>query len=268
MLIIDADSIVYKAGFSSQKRLYIYQYSGSSVEASTLRELRDKCSEIGLPLAEENILHYAIPEPVSHALHLLNLILESIMDDIPATHRVDTTIYISDGKPTFRHSIAKTAPYKGNRLQDKPLHYESLRAHLVDIWGAKKVSGIEADDACAITLSENKGSILAGIDKDLLQVAGTHYNFDKKVYREISEWEGWYNFYSQTLIGDLSDNIKGIPKIGTKRASIILGGAESKEEMYSIVRDIYKEHKDLDLEENCRLLYLLRSPDDEWKPPV
>ena len=35
------------------------------------------------------------------------------------------------GGDNFRHEIAKTAPYKGNRKAAKPKHYELLREYMI-----------------------------------------------------------------------------------------------------------------------------------------
>jgi len=54
------------------------------------------------------------------------------------------------GKGNFRNDIAKTAPYKGTRPSEKPVHLQALRDHLVTSWGFVVVDGIEADDAVGI----------------------------------------------------------------------------------------------------------------------
>lgn len=51
------------------------------------------------------------------------------------------------GSNNYRMEIAKEAPYKGNRVQEKPEHYALLREYLVMSWGFEMIEGQEADDA-------------------------------------------------------------------------------------------------------------------------
>ena len=55
------------------------------------------------------------------------------------------------GGNNFRHDVAVTAVYKGNRAdKPKPKHLKALREHLVKTWGAVVAEGQEADDAVVI----------------------------------------------------------------------------------------------------------------------
>ncbi len=145
--------------------------------------------------------------------------------------------------------------------------------------------------------------VLSTIDKDLAQQRGKHVNPSKKdegVY-VIEEAEGWYNFYHQLLMGDAADNIKclkgtkGAPGIGKAKATKLLAPAgDNIAMMCQIVYDQYlikygsepfyyvpwwvgtEEFPDkptsirataLDMfRENADLLYMLRTPDDQYLP--
>lgn len=128
---------------------------------------------------------------------------------------------------------------------------------------------------------------------------------DEGVY-VISEVEGWYNFYHQMLMGDKADHIKGLsgkkgaPGIGKAKAHKLLAPAgDNIPHMCQIVYDQYvikygdtsfsyipwwvDEEFNPDLEfldrpttlrgtalsmfrENADLLYMLRTPDDQYLP--
>lgn len=119
------------------------------------------------------------------------------------------------GKSNFRFDIAVTAPYKGQRVMEKPVHLQALRQHLVDSWGFIVVEGIEADDMLGIKGTEYRDEcIIVGIDKDLLQIPGWHYNYRKRTKQYIDDFKGLKNFYTQILTGDRIDNVKGIKGIG------------------------------------------------------
>ena len=49
-------------------------------------------------------------------------------------------VYITGGN-NFRHDIAVTAPYKGNRKGEKPLLLQEVRDHAVGYWDAVVVEG-------------------------------------------------------------------------------------------------------------------------------
>ena len=124
--------------------------------------------------------------------------------------------------------------------------------------------GSEADDFLGI--HQDDSSVICGIDKDLLQIPGKHYNYDKKVSQVVTPLEGWRNFFTQVLTGDASDNIPGLPRIGPVKAMSILSMAASPKEMYQTVRDVYDEHMlSHRFSEVCALMYLLRDFDDSWE---
>jgi len=168
----------------------------------------------------------------------------------------------------FRMALAVTAPYKGNRPGNKPVHYECLRDYLAEEWEFSVSSGQEADDDIAIKATElGAGSfIIVSIDKDFLQIPGKHYNWVKREYYDVSEIEGLRNFYKQILCGDRVDNVIGIRGIGPVKADRILGACTTEAEMYAAVLAAYEGNRDRVIE-NGRLLFLRRVPDQIWEPP-
>jgi len=172
------------------------------------------------------------------------------------------------GKGNFRNSIAVTVPYKGQRVADKPIHYQALRDHLVNSWGFEVVQGIEADDAVGIAayaVPEDE-SIMVHIDKDLNQFRGWHYNYRKKEKYYVSEFEGLTAFYTQILTGDRIDNIVGLKGIGPVKAKRILEECTNENELYQAVLKAYEGDQQRVLE-NGQLLWLQRSPNQVWTPP-
>jgi hypothetical protein len=83
---------------------------------------------------------------------------------------------------------------------------------------------VEADDLLGIAASSG-AAVAVTIDKDLRGTNGWHWNPDKEfvpVY--ISENVADWVFCTQWLTGDSTDNLKGIPRIGPKKANKILEG--------------------------------------------
>ena len=220
-------------------------------------------------LIDADILIYRIgfatqDEDESQAIRTMAGFIEDLLlFDLP---NAQTWELFLTGKSNFRYEYAVTAEYKGNRKKtEKPTHYHLLREYLVSSWDALVVEGMEADDMLAIRATAlGDDSIIVTLDKDLDQVSGWHYNFVKKIKYYIAKDEGLLNFYKQFLIGDAVDNIKGAKGIGEKKAHKLLDG-KTEQEMW----DIVVEHLGIDHAwENGHLLYMLRTPDDRFKPPV
>lgn len=219
--IIDADSLIYAVGFSS-----------NDVEEAIAKS------------------------------RLEAMMIELCMD-------LDCEDYVGflTGKGNFRNDIAVTVPYKGQRVADKPIHYQALRDHLIGSWGFTVTEGIEADDAVGIAayaLKEDE-SIIVHIDKDLNQFRGWHYNYRKKEKYYVSEFEGLVNFYTQILTGDRIDNIVGLKGIGPVKAKKLLKDCTTEQELYKAVLEAYEGDKDR-VTENAQLLWLQRFEGDIWKP--
>lgn len=146
--------------------------------------------------------------------------------------------------------------------------------------GAIQSNGWEADDqvrAWSYEADQTKTPwVISGIDKDLLQIPGTHFDYggtDKKPLPEEKKWhwikeqEGNYRFGCQLLTGDVVDNIKGVKGIGVKKAEKLLYG-KTKKEIMTIIMGLYEKEYGQDwkakLHTNTNLIYMRRWKDDEF----
>lgn len=192
--------------------------------------------------------------------------VRNILDAVSAT---EYEIYVS-GKGNFRHAVYPE--YKANRHDVfRPKHEKAIKQFLVDYWNAEVVNGIEADDMCGIRLCAQEGAVLCHIDKDLNQIPGLHYNWELRrlgivvkeaKHYQVTNQEANYNFYYQLLVGDSTDNIKGVAGIGPKKATKLLESTPS-EEWYETVRDLYASDDELDMNAQC--VYIWRKENDNWK---
>jgi hypothetical protein len=172
------------------------------------------------------------------------------------------------GKSNYRNDIAKTAPYKGNRKADKPIHYQALRDYMIKAWAFEMIEGQEADDAIGIqayAMDEGEYCICT-IDKDLDMIRGDHFNFVKDIRYKVTEEECIRNFYTQILTGDRVDNIIGIKGIGAVKAKRILKECQTENEMYLAVLKAYEGNEQRVLE-NGQLLWIRREQNQIWQPP-
>lgn len=176
-------------------------------------------------------------------------LVERIGDRTQATQ---LRIFIS-GTDNFRYKLFPD--YKANRLHvTRPTHLGAVKQFLVRKWGAEIVNGYEADDSIGIAATEN--SVICSIDKDLKQIAGEHYNFVKDEFEVVSPQDASFNLLAQMLIGDASDNIRGVEGLGPVKSRRILENL-SAEEMYLRVFELYDDPERFLL--NLRLLAVLRS---------
>lgn len=173
------------------------------------------------------------------------------------------------GSNNFRKNVAVTAPYKGNRTQAKPKHYDLIREYLVKAWGCAVEENQEADDAIGIKAYEIKDTdeyIIMSIDKDLDMIRGWHYNFIKDNKYLVDDQQAIRHFYTQILTGDRVDNIVGLKGIGPKKAAKILEDCTTEKEMYDAVLKAYDNDTTRVLE-NGTLLWIRRKENQMWSPP-
>ena len=164
--------------------------------------------------------------------------------------------------PTFRHEMYEA--YKGTRKpmpeelrEQVPVMKELLRAMQVVI---VEQAGLEADDILGTLAkkAEREGmevSLVSG-DRDLLQIATEHIKIRiPKTKRNGTEIEDYYaadvkEAYQVTpeqfidvkaLMGDTSDNIPGVPKVGEKTATALIVEYGSLANLYEHVEEVAKK---------------------------
>ena len=127
------------------------------------------------------------------------------------------------GGKYFRHNILES--YKGTRkASQKPMGYHSLVEYLKNKYSYLQVPMLEADDTLGIlaTNGECSRNIIVSVDKDMLTIPCEYYNMDKEVTETVDTKLADYMHLYQTLVGDSTDNYKGCPGVGPKKAADIL----------------------------------------------
>lgn len=184
------------------------------------------------------------------------------------------------GVGNFRMDI--DPEYKAQRvaLEDEQRRRLNMIANYALELGAISCDGWEADDQVRAwaweAQEEDLPWIIAGIDKDLLQIPGTHFNYggskdkpltEEKKWTFVDEKDGDYRFACQLLTGDTIDNIKGIKGIGPVKAGKALKDKSRREMMHEVIRMYkpeYGEAWETKLHNNCNLIYMRRWLDDEF----
>ena len=213
---------------------------------------------------------HAHNKPLSAAKRKVDELMSFIIDKtLVFSNGHDYEVYLT-GDNNFRFDVATTHPYKGNRSEgSKPEHLQAVRDYLVEEHRATVIHGQEADDQMAIDASMGKpeNTVIASIDKDMLQVNCWHFNFGKNEFHYSTHESGLRFFYQQLLTGDDVDNIKGLYQVGPVKAERILGDTYDEIKMYNRVLEAYGGNKERVLE-NARLLWLRRFPGQMWEPPT
>lgn len=222
-----------------------------------------------IPLVDGDILCYRCgfackdDEPLEYALATVRNAIRNIYDKFPDSP--EQKLYLT-GKGNFRDYVATMQEYKGNRdTAARPKFYREIREYMMAYHSAILVEGQEADDAMGIEQwkHKDKSTVIVSIDKDLRMIPGYHYNFVKDNLDYVTLADANYAFFKQMLVGDRSDNIPGINKIGDKTSDKLLAPANKLvADMQTIVKREYErqygEHAEEAYKEVATLLWIRR----------
>tara|TARA_R100000908_G_C3720219_1_gene123289 strand:+ start:210 stop:956 length:747 start_codon:yes stop_codon:yes gene_type:complete len=211
----------------------------------------------------DSLIYYEMGKPtLEEALESLDGRLHQMFEQVGATHYAG---FLTSGK-CFRYAAAKTKPYKGNRKYgDKPIIFPAIKEYLRQKWHFTSIPELEADDLVSIYHGDN--TVICSPDKDVLyQNAGTHYNYGK-AEMVVQDTKGALTFlWKQMLMGDSTDGIQGIPKVGPKTADTWLKDVPT-DEMPKFVLNKYIEKFEYaagisKFAETFKLIYILKDRAD------
>lgn len=126
----------------------------------------------------------------------------------------------------------KEARHKYTQARPIPFVSELKQALLQEFSNILSVDLFEADDLIIAlhTKYKNEGTpvIVSAIDKDVLKnIEGEHFNYKKNCWVTTTKEEAVRFKFVQSLAGDATDGIKGIPKVGPKKAEAMLQGTKN-----------------------------------------
>ena len=130
-------------------------------------------------------------------------------------------------KQNWRKSVLPT--YKSNRVGvRKPMLLKFLRQYAGEHYDIREIPTLEGDDVIGLNATGLMAEtfIICSLDKDLKTIPGSHYDFGKDEFFEISTTEADYWHMIQTLTGDTTDGYQGCPGVGPKTAEKILSTGE------------------------------------------
>lgn len=257
-LLIDSDTLVYRAGFAAEKVKYLVAVLEKYEVFDTHKEAKAHAEE-----HEGIIWSRRIVEPEEVAISNLKNCIKGITGALwPGTDEFTGEFYLT-GPSNFRFEVAVQKEYKGNRVQAKPKHYRALREYLTDKCGAVVSVGQEADDDLGIQATSTRDKcVIVTNDKDLDQIPGWHYNWVTHEEYYVDDEQATRFFYKQLLTGDRVDNIPGI--VSEAKADLLLEGCTDSQMLAEACMmaykhcyfETYKEHWADKLEEIADLVYI------------
>lgn len=166
----------------------------------------------------EGVFEANLPRAIETAVERISRILFE-------TNCSEAHLYFTSGT-NFRHTIYPE--YKANRSATRyPEGLKELKFALLGLYKGNLCEGFEADDlVVALKRSEPEKYVLCAVDKDVYKsVEGLHWNYYySETYKIHPKWvettrgEADEFPFIQCLMGDTTDNIKGCPGIGPKKA--------------------------------------------------
>lgn len=160
-----------------------------------------------------------------HDLDKAKLELTAFVEHLAERTNSTNVIMCLSSDYNFRYTVYPD--YKSNRKnKEDPVLRDALKQYVTESFDSRIVLGLEADDVLGIlaTMEINKEAdyVMASIDKDLKQIPGVLYNWDKGAYTTSTKQQGMFWHYYQTLCGDPVDGYSGCPGIGKKKAERFL----------------------------------------------
>lgn len=305
-IIIDADPIVYRAGFAAETHSYhcvvewgdghmsqeYFSPHDSKTAGDLMKEFKANYPDAKIVDKQKHVEC----EPLNFALRGVKMTIEACIKDAtkelqnrtlaPDFHKPSVTVLLS-GPGNFRDELATIKKYKGNRdPEHKPVYYQDIRDYLCKVWGAEVIEGHEADDECSIRarLHDTDAVVVCTVDKDLDQIPGHHYDYSKKVFYTVLPSEAEYLFWRQCISGDGVDNIQGLYRVGEtvaqKKLDAILEVSDDSVNVWANIVQLYMDNIERYPDkypegmsgyqaalENARLVKMQEYRNQLWTPP-
>ena len=225
-LYIDADSILYRAS-----HLVTAKDDQAQKEAEAI-EIDGEDEDLDLGEAEET-------NNLDAMAKIFNSMVAEIVKEVSLVENIDEVIHVLTVKPkleccigmddNFRYTIMNNVEdeavkgYKSNRAgMAVPDGLNSIYEYVYQLPNTVCISGVEADDY--VVYKGRQGHIIAALDKDVLGSLEYAYNYGKKEWWTSSADQVARFPYLQTIMGDTSDGLRGVYRVGLKGAEKALDG--------------------------------------------
>jgi DNA polymerase-1 len=194
----------------------------------------------------DSILYKNIESLDEYCDRVDEIISQVVVDTKSSHYRV---FLESKGNTTFRKILNPS--YKANRVnKELPLNFKEIKEYIIQTYNPYLSVGVETDDSIISTIKYLQSEyplsevVIAVNDKDYHTFPVTSYDLYHARFGEIkniTKEQANFNFHKQLLMGDASDNVKGVKGIGDKGASKVL--ENSKFLLLSVAREYKKVYK-------------------------
>ena len=202
---------------------------------------------------QRNLTISSTGEDVTGVYGFVNVFLRSLREWQPS----HCAIAFDTRAPTFRH--LKFEPYKAQREPSPPElrpQFDRVK-QLMRTFGVKvfEVEGFEADDVigtiCHQAEEQGLDTVILTGDRDTFQLISPNVRVDlsysvqdRKIYDEEQLQDRYSGLTAaqqpdfKALLGDSSDNIPGVPRVGEKRAIALLNEYKTLEGIYQNIDNV------------------------------
>ena len=237
---IDADSLLYRASYITNNK------TEELDEARAIAE-EEEGDELDLPDATDETQE-AMQRVFMSMVNEIMAVMGTEVDPIPV---IVITVKNSSNRchgmdENFRYAIMDSVAdenvkgYKHNRSgMETPIGLEDIYNWVFDLPNTMCEEGVEADDV--VTYYGLQGHIVAALDKDVIYSLPLAYNYGKKEWIETSERERQLWFYTQMVIGDTGDGLRGVYRVGAKWAEKNLADKMTDYDLWATVATKYVE---------------------------
>ena len=203
----------------------------------------DSYKDIKVLAVDADIICYRVSAMCedSHVKVLYDAI-DDYIKNIAKDSGVEDMIFFISSETNFRYDVAKSKPYKGTRKNIiRPYFLLTAKSYITTKYSGFAKDNYEADDCIASFMTKYDNVAHAGIDKDIKQICGWHYNFVKKEWDFVSEDEATLRLFRQICQGDAGDNIPGLPRIGEVKArEAVQNPYKAMEEAFALYEKVLK----------------------------
>ena len=257
-LLIDLDEVAFKAALKCEVTIFLAQEVGGTLLPSELTEdylkrfgrltKTDLYSEvIGDSDKDWEVQEHKISLDSSLGFKYIKEKLEWLGDKTGA----DEFVFCYGSGKNFRYDAAKMNPYKGDR-KAKPAKLSDMVEHIRKRYRCEVMEGVESDDVMGLlqtaALTDGEETIICSQDKDLRTIPGKYLLAKDGTIKYQTPLEAVKFLYTQILMGDTTDNIRGVPGIGPRKAEKLLADCKYEMDMARVVLQAYRDASQLSVE--------------------
>lgn len=175
-------------------------------------------NRFGASLKDENGKTIYKPRDHDNIRENCQAVMTNILNDCDAEYYIGFIKGINGGQ--HRYNIKPD--YKAHRPKVRPEWWQFTSDYITQNFNVFEVNDLEVDDVVNVYRLNRPNTFIVAVDKDLLELEGTHFNWTKKSWQTNTKEEEIRNFWKDMIAGQFGDGVKGIQGKGEAYASKVL----------------------------------------------